>query len=281
MIIEVIPFDVSIDDSSLSYFVKDELKSEVNIWSIVEIPFKSGIILWIISKLDSEILEWDVKSIVSIVYNKSVLSQYQIDLIYRLSEKYFINIHMVLALFMPKYIYNFLEKKSFKDLSKPLINEKLSKDKKLFYCNKTDVFEKIIELIEENIWTVIVFPDDFMLEDFLKKHKEFEEKSIVYKNKLTYTKKYKSFIEAYNRSKNIIIWTRKILAYNLEAYEKILYVEDIFLKYLHSYNHKYKNLEILENLEKYGKFEINIIWKIPSLDLLFKASKGEYKLVNN
>ena len=284
MIIDVIPFDISIDNSWLSYFIKDDITSQISIWSVVEIPFKNMVVFWVVSKMNAEINQndWDVKSIVSIICSTPILSEYQIDCIYKLSSRYFINIHKVMSVFLPKFIYTSLEKKSFMDLKRPVSIPRLvsSGEKILFYCNKTDVFEKIVELIDENIWTAIVFPTDFMLNDFLDIHDDIKDKSIIYKNSLSYTKKYKAFIEAYNRTKNIIIWTRKILAYNLEAYRKIVYVEDIFVKYLYSYNHKYKNLDLLENIANSWNFQINILGKIPSVDLMYKTWKKEYKLVN-
>ncbi|MDD2486977.1 MAG: hypothetical protein PHS92_01245 [Candidatus Gracilibacteria bacterium] len=282
MIIEVIPFDISIDDNGLSYFVKDELRSQISIGSIVEIPFRNIILSGVVSKLDITSEEGDMKSIVSVICSTPIISEYQIDVIYTLSEKYFIHVHKVLAVFLPKFIYSSLEKKSFVDLSRTVSNKRPISDseKILYYCSKTDVFKKISELTDEKKGTVIVFPDDFMLDEFLEKNNAIKSKSIIYKNGFSYSKKYKIFIEAYNKTKNIIIGTRKILAYNLEAYEKIVYVEDIFVKYLYSYTHKYKNLDILENIGDKGNFEINILGKIPSLELMYKAGKNEYKLVN-
>ena len=282
MIIEVIPFDISIDDKWFSYFIKDETGNQINIWSIVEVPFKNMVTLAIVSKMNSEIdEEVELKSIVSVICSMPILSKYQIDTIYELSSRYLIHIHKVLALFLPKFIYTFLEKKSFVDLLNiPQKTFKEKWEKRLLFCSKNDNFSEILNLLKENKNTALIFPDDFMLDDFIELYPYLIEKSIIYKNKFSYIKKYRAFIDTYNKTKNIIIWTRKILQYNLEAYEKIIYIEDVFVKYLHSYNHKYKNLDLIESFWKNWNFKIDILSKVPSLDLIYKASKKEYKLVN-
>jgi hypothetical protein len=55
-----------------------------------------------------------------------------------------------MSVFLPKFIYTSLEKKSFVDLKKPIRKKNAKTNEKLlFYCSKTDVFEKIIELLDE------------------------------------------------------------------------------------------------------------------------------------
>jgi hypothetical protein len=44
-----------------------------------------------------------------------------------------------------------------------------------------------------------------MIDDFLEKNKNIEEQAIIYKNKFSSNKKYKTFVNIFNRTKKIII----------------------------------------------------------------------------
>lgn len=280
MIIEIIPFDISIDNEGFSYFIKDELVDQISVWSIVEIPVKNKIIYWVIGKMNVEYREENIKSIVWVACSMPILDEYQIKTIYNLSSKYFVNIHKILNLFMPQFIFKSLENKSFIDLEKIQIDKKVKNEKLLIFNKSNEINSIILGLIEkwENI--VLVFADDYMINDFLEKNKNIEEQAIIYKNKFTSNKKYKTFVSIFNRTKKIIIWTRKVLLYNLKAYEKIIYIEDSFIKYIYSFEHKYKNTDLLKYIWKNWNFDINIVSTIPLIESVHKAIEKEYKIIN-
>jgi hypothetical protein len=68
--------------------------------------------------------------------------------------------------------------------------------------------------------------------------------------------------------------------YNLKAYEKIIYIEDSFIKYIYSYEHKYKNTDFLKYIWKNWNFDINIVSTIPLVESVYEAMKKEYKIIN-
>lgn len=280
MIIEIIPFDISIDNEGFSYFIKDELADQISVWSIVEIPVKNKVIYGVVGKINVEYTEENIKSIVWIACSMPILNKYQIKTIYDLSGRYFVNIHKILNLFLPQYIFKSLENKSFIDLESIGINKKIRNERLLIFNKSNEINSIILDLIEkwENI--VLVFADDYMINDFLEKNKEIEEQAIIYKNKFTSNKKYKTFVSIFNRTKKIIIWTRKVLLYNLWAYEKIIYIEDSFIKYIYSFEHKYKNTDLLKYIWKNWNFDINIVSTIPLVESIYQAMKKEYKIIN-
>lgn len=280
MIIEIIPFDISIDNEGFSYFIKDELMDQISVWSIVEIPVKNKIIYWVVGKMNVEYSEENIKSIVWIACSMPILDEYQIKIIYDLSSRYFVNIHKILNLFLPQFVFKSLENKSFVDLEKTQINKKMRNERLLIFNKSNKINSIILDLIEkwENI--VLVFADDYMINDFLEKNENIEEQAIIYKNKFTSNKKYKTFVSIFNRTKKIIIWTRKVLLYNLKAYEKIIYIEDSFIKYIYSFEHKYKNTDLLKYIWKNWNFDINIVSTIPLVESIHQAMKKEYKIIN-
>jgi len=58
----------------------------------------------------------DIRSIVNIICTTPLLAPYQFSLIHSLAKKYFVHAHKVLALFLPKFIFNTLEKKAFEPM---------------------------------------------------------------------------------------------------------------------------------------------------------------------
>ncbi|MCK9271959.1 hypothetical protein M0P65_00230 [Candidatus Gracilibacteria bacterium] len=280
MIIEIIPFDISIDNEGFSYFIKDELVDQISIGSIVQVPVKNNVIYGIVAKMNVEYSEQNIKSIVGITCSLPILDEYQIKTIYDLSSRYFVNIHKILNLFLPQYIFKSLENKSFIDLELVENLKKTKNEKTLIFNKSNEINSIILNLLEKGENIVLIFPDDYMIDDFLEKNKNIEEQAIIYKNKFSSNKKYKTFVNIFNRTKKIIIGTRKVLLYNLKAYEKIIYIEDSFIKYIYSYEHKYKNTDFLKYIGKNGNFDINIVSTIPLVESVYEAMKKEYKIIN-
>ncbi|EKD30243.1 MAG: hypothetical protein ACD_78C00113G0002, partial [uncultured bacterium (gcode 4)] len=146
-----------------------------------------------------------------------------------------------------------------------------------FYHHTSDTpfFQAIRERIKEG--TVIVFPDDFSIEAYLRIHPLDSETTLVIPDKLTETKKYKAFCSVYNGEKNIIIWTRRILYYNLSRYDSILYIEDSLHKSAMRFGHTYKHLEILRRIAPESDFNITILSTLPSIESMYLLHTGVYK----
>jgi hypothetical protein len=86
------------------------------------------------------------------------------------------------------------------------LKNKISPNDIRFYhhTNESDFFKVTQKFITDR--TVVIFPDDFSIDGFLKGYPTIMlDSSIVIQDKLTETKKHKTFISVYNGEKNIII----------------------------------------------------------------------------
>ncbi len=99
------------------------MRYDIQIGSLVEIPYGNGIENGIITKmyLDSPIdvqseAYTRIKKIIRIITPKIILASYQIDLICTISKRYMIPIHRVLAIFLPRPILARLERKNYEQL---------------------------------------------------------------------------------------------------------------------------------------------------------------------
>jgi len=287
MLIKVIPINLSFWEDALTYYVKDNQKKYIDIWSVVSLPIKNSISYWIVSQIiKNETYDMEIKSIIDILCSFPILSQYQIKSIISLSSKYFLPIHKVLNLFLPKFILNRLEKNAFQDIvwiDNPKNDIKKTKNAPQFIHSIGK--RNIIDILKENIWElediVFVFPDDFSIDSFLKDNIEFQNNSSVYKNSLTYSQKYKIYLDILSKKNNILFWTRKILQYNLVAYKKLVYIEDSMVKYNFNQFEKYSNFDIIKSIIDANVFDVYFISSVPSVDFFYssKLYKFDYKAI--
>lgn len=260
--------------------MRDELVDTIQIGCLVEVPFHNAVDYAIVMSLESTEIPENPKSIVRVVTWIPLISPYQIRTIFDCSSYYFVHAHKILSLFLSKTLVRYLEKKNFIALEKTNMRKNIwGEEQNLihFYHHKSDI--SFFEMIQKHIkWkTIIIFPDDFSLDAFLQSHTINLETTLTIPDKLTETKKYKAFSSAYNGEKNIIIWTRHILYYNLSQYEYILYIEDALHKTAMRFNHAYKHLEILRKIASYSNFHITILSTLPSIESMYFLYTGIYE----
>lgn len=287
MFINVLPINISFWDEILTYFVKKEQSKFLQVWSIVTIPIRNNIHRWIVIGFASQLpnLDFEIKSIIDVVCSFPIISKYQIWLIFALNNKYFYSLNKVVNLFFPNYIWNRLDKNSFLDIANiNYSNQKQGEIKKkptLIHNISNLKYDEILEKSFDNLDDcVLIFWDDYSIDSFMEKNsKKFD--AIIYKNSMTYSKKYKVYLQVLSKEKNIIIWTRKILQYNLSAYKKIIFIEDSIVKNNYNQLEKYKNLDIIKFIYLQKQFEIYFVSNIPSIDLFYmsKIEKFEYKTI--
>ena len=278
--IEVIPFGGSIDNEGLTYFVRNELAESIQIGCLVEVPFRNAVDYALVTRIDSSKIPESPKSIVRIITSIPLLTPYQIESIFDSSTYYFIHAHHILSLFLSKTLVKYLEKQNFKALTaRALIQENIPNNIIRFYHHTSDA--SFIESLQSHILpsTVIVFPDDFFLDTFLKYSPINPETTLVVPDALTETKKHKAYISVYNGEKNIIIWTRRILYYNLSHYDHIVYIEDALHKTAMRFNHTYKHLEILRGMASKSHLQITIFSSLPSIESIYLLHTGIYKKI--
>lgn len=206
MFIEVIPFGGSIDDEGLTYFVRDEIAPTIQIGCLVEVPFRNALDYAIVTRMQDVDIPESPKSIVRIITPIPLLAAYQIRSIFDTASYYFVHTHHILSLFLSKTLVKYLEKKDFE----ALIPEKNHRENILdntihFYHHTSDApfSETIREQMRER--TILVFPDDFSIDAYLKSSPIDLESTLIIYDKLTETRKFKAFASVYNGEKNIII----------------------------------------------------------------------------
>ncbi len=279
MYLSVIPFSHSIGASPLTYVWGDICTLPLPLGSILEIPLwkwqEYGLLVWISEENLSEIQE--IKTILRVVTNRTVIGPYQIDMIISLARQYMIPIHRVLGFFLTKPIINRLEKYGYdliwddETMRSRENNEQKSKNKLIFFGETTIT----PDILDEFIWekTVIICPDDFSLENY---RKSFEnESTFFFSSELTDTRKAKAWIDIRNGKYERIFWTRRILYYNLTHYTNILYLEDAFWREYFHFPSRVHYLDVLFSLEKQSQFTIQILTSIPLLSTLSRSKNFE------
>lgn len=284
MLIEVIPFGGSIDDRWLTYFVQDDLAKQIRIGSLVEVPFRNALDYAIVTKLESSETPENLLSISRVVCAIPLLAPYQITVIFALASYYFVHAHQILSLFLSKWLLNFLEKNSFIDLrERKTVKESFFAKISFIHHTKTSSLSPIIaEYIEaRKKWVAIIFPDDFAIEGYIQDFPIDKNTTLIIQNSLSETRKYKCFRDVYNEEKTIIIWTRKLLYYNLSGFPHILYIEDALHTEAMRFQHTYKHIEVLNRIVSSGIFDITILSTLPSIESMYRLHEGKYKLMSD
>ena len=206
MFIEVIPFGGSIDDEGLTYFVRDELAESIQVGCLVEVPFRNALDYAIVTRTQDVQIPESPKSIVRIITSIPLLAPYQIRSIFDTASYYFVHTHHILSLFLSKTLVKYLEKKDFEALMPEKGNRENISDNTInfhHHTSDTPLYQAIGKYMEDH--TVLVFPDDFSIDAYLKSSPMSPESMLVIYDKLTETKKHKAFASVYNGEKNIII----------------------------------------------------------------------------
>ena len=187
--------------------MRDELAEGIKIGCLVEVPFRNSIDYAVVTNMDTSLeISENIRSIVRIVTRTPLLSRYQIQSIFDSSSYYFVHAHHILSLFLSKTLVRYLEKKDFVGLLPKIDDEEKGTPGAIrFYHHATGIsfFSAVQEHVMEN--TILIFPDDFSIEAYLRFHPLDPDTTLVIPDKLTETKKYKAFCSVYNGEKKLII----------------------------------------------------------------------------
>lgn len=231
MFFAVIPFTHSIGTEPLIYSWETLWEHIAEIGSIVEIPYGNKMEHGIIAKIYHDCPFSDlseafnrIKPIASIITEKQLLAPYQIDMIIYISQKYMIPVHRTLGIFLSRPILSRLEKKSYEPIEKKSIPTNTQIINQIHILKDAIVTPDVVEpYIQWN--TVIILADDFALIPYTQKYHD-NSQVLFLKNEMTDTRKAQAWIDIKNWVFPIIFWTRKILYYNLNQYQNIIYIED-------------------------------------------------------
>lgn len=172
MFIEVIPLDASIDSSGLTYFAPDRAQRDFGVGSIVEIPLRNALVFAVVARMDTEAPDTEnIRSIASVICAMPILAPYEVETTLAIARRNFVHSHVALSLFLPHALLRYLEKKSFVALHTPDTSKKKRKPHKtrFVHCkSQEDLTGRLHTLMDEDVTTAIIFPDDFALDGFLR-----------------------------------------------------------------------------------------------------------------
>ncbi len=281
MYISVIPLARSLHPRPYTYFVAPIWEEQVVPWGIVEIAIGVYTEKWIIASIEetppSDIPLDSIRPIIAVISGVSVLAPYVLTMIVTIAERYALPIHKALSLFFSVPLQSRLDKRNYL-LEWCIIKKERQQNPKQEILNFVDTImspSDIGEFLEEG--TVIIFPDDIFLSSFesaIEKNIEKKKKenpslsSIILYAEATPTRRSQSWIDIYEGKYRIIVWTRRLLYYNLSGYKKIIYIEDAFGMEYYQYPTRIKNLDILRYIADSHHFDITVISSSPTLSLL-------------
>jgi 3'DNA-binding domain (3'BD) len=283
MYISVIPLRLSLTKHPYTYFVGDDWKVWLKAGYLVEIPLGKNIVQWIIASLDGIIPEnvrkEDIRAIIRVIASVELIDPYMISMIENIANRYFLPIHKVASMFLPSPLLSRLDKKNY--LLESLPKKEYSEKRTILHHYIQSIFSP--ESLEKYLkpGSVFIFPDDILLSIFIDSL-DAPLKEIIwgYPGNLTPAKRVRAWCDIYSKKYPIIFWTRRILYYNLSAYEEILYVEDAFGMEQYQYPIKIQNLDILKALEKAKKHSITLISSTPTLGLLSNFGNAKIESIH-
>lgn len=283
MYISVIPLRHSQSKRPYTYFVWEVWHESIVLGGIVEIPIGkhtvSGIVAEVGITLPADLTIEDIRAIVCVIASIEIMSPSLISMIVSIADRYFLLIHKVASMCLPAPLLSRLDKKNY-ILSRP----PRFQDSKILSVQpsnlptlkrSTTIHHYIDSIfspsdIESYIipGSVFIFPDDILLSIFMRSlETSIQEKIWIFPTDLTPTRRVGSWIDTYEKRYDIIFWTRRLLYYNLHAYDHIIYIEDAFGTEQYSYPIRIQHLDILKAIEYTDSHDITIVSSTPTLSL--------------
>ncbi len=310
MYILVSPFFKSFNATWLTYHVADFLSKDIEIWNIVEIPFKEKIELGVVLKknieIENKLNETKIKSIISIYNNNIFLSKYRTELLQWISDYYITNIHNSNNLFFPKNLVEKIRKQKLKidnteeynylynheiwlstNQEKAFTEIKHSKNNKiLFYWLtwswKTEIYIKLIkECLEKGEQTLLLIPEIVLTNQISEKIKKvFSQDVIIINSTITDATKTKYWLAINSLKAKIIIGTRSALFYPYNNLWLIIIDEEHDNSYISDSAPRYNSIEVAEKITELNWNKLVLASWTPSIKSMYKWVKSEYKIVN-
>lgn len=268
MLLSVIPLKHSLSTEPFMYSVSDTWKDHIRVGSLVEVPIGKHIDLGIISEILWEHPQareeyFEIKPLMAVISETPLLTQEMIRVILQISKKYYIPIHKIISLFLPAPLLSRLDKKNYQLENQERIRTGNTPIREIHHFMHHIFTTKDMDTYMEK-GDIFCFPDDLFVLSFFPENKE---NTAMLLNESTPTKKSQTWMDIYNGKKDIIIWTRRILYYNIQKYRRIIYIEDSFGSEQFQYPTRLRTLDILRALADESDIDITIITSTPSLSL--------------
>lgn len=276
MYISVLPLARSLHPRPYTYSVSELWEGQIVVWGLVEVPIGKYVERGVVASIENEVDEnIEIRPIVSVISSTPLLTPTEIAMTEALAVRYLLPVNKVLAFFLPSPLLTRLEKRNYIFEEKGSWRDPKEKWKKMIHQYLDNIYTPVDANNTREEWVVFCFPDDFFLYSFFAKEKE--KNILTIPHEATTTRKAQSWIDAREGKYEILVWTRKILYYNLSRYKKLIYVEDAFSAEQYQYPYRIKNLDILRSLADSSDIDITIVSSSPSLELL--ANFRDFSLV--
>lgn len=306
MIAEVIPEKrTGPNKDTFSYLVPNEMQSQIQVGSIVEIPFGKKNILGVVNKLSTvgsqSSVDYKLKEVKSINSNFLIPKQYLYIAMW-ISEYYLCSLGEAVSLFLPpKILRPRLEKHSplFTPHSKPitltseqeeisqkLIHKLLTKNYKpaLIFgvtgSGKTEIYLKLAkEVIKLNKQVVVLVPEIMLTTQTINKFEEnFPSQVCLIHSGLSVSEKYRSYEQFANGQKKIIIGPRSaILVPNINI-GLIIIDEEQEDAYKQEKDPRYHAVDLAEKIAQKIDALLVLGTATPRVETYHKAKEGIYDL---
>lgn len=263
---DIIPCEASFGTEALTYAVGDSFHSRIRVGQLTLIPYGKKQILGIVARIyPAETSRSDIRDIHDILSNAPVLAEYHIALIERIALKYLLPIHRVCSIFLPIPLIRRLQKQQFPLIEHIPPSSHSPNEIILFRDSPVTANHLASQLMA---WVVIIVPDDIFLEQIRSQLESTHHSLLFLPNDITDTRRAQSWIDIAQKKYDSIIWTRRLLTYNLAGYREIWYVEDAFSTEYFHYPVRIQYTDMLAHIADSECFHIKILTSIPRLKTL-------------
>lgn len=305
----VSPFSHTFDTIWLIYFVPDFLSCSLEVWKIVEIPYKENIVLAVVLEINSNI--WDtpeekIKSLISIKNENIFLSNYQIEILRFVSQYYFTPISNAANLYFPKNLLEKISKNTFVDFSTKntydyknnheiILSEKQSEvfqkinswedQKYLLYwitwSGKTQIYIELIKKqLQNNKQSLLLIPEIILSNQISQSIKNvFWDDVLIINSTVSAAKKTQYFCDIHTNKAKIIIGTRSALFYPYNNLWIIIVDEEHDNSYISDQAPRYHALDIVNKISDVNNIKLVLASWTPSVKTMYDAMKNKYTLV--
>ncbi|HRI35696.1 MAG TPA: hypothetical protein PK765_01100 [bacterium] len=273
MFAEVIPLHSSASDRGFTYRVPENLRSRVRTGSLVSVPWRDRHDEGIVSVCQNTIPDdgglLEIREISELLNETPVLSAAEIDTAHAISARRYIPIHRSIGLFLPSPIIARARKTGW-DLPEPRSRQPSDIVGQLSFCRDSNAFERTIAAAIAPS-TMLLFPDDQSLRYWLGRIGSVEHEIMIVPDKFYRTRRATIFREFRAAEHRIVATVRKGIFLPLDAFDRIVSVEEGLLDRYEAFRHEYSFDEWTSMLAYRSGITLDRIALSPPLQRLYQA----------
>lgn len=308
MIAEIIPEKrTSTDKETFSYLVPEELKNQISVGSIAEVPFGKKKIRGIVAKLledekkKEQNITYELKSVLSIKQSFTIPPEY-VRVAKWVSEYYLCSLGEAISLFLPPALIRARKIKQddigtsnadkqlskaqeavFQELKQKLGNSGNPKPSLLLgvtSSGKTEIYIKLArEVLAQGKQVVVLVPEIILTPQTVERFEAvFKGKIALIHSELSKSERLKNYEDFYNGVKPIIIGPRSALLVPSDKLGLIIIDEENEAAYKQEKNPKYNAVRLAEEISKETGALLLLGGATPTIETYHRATKGEIDL---